>query len=104
MEREMLIALRRGELVEKEVVLRQASFSAECLKGQDVVGSVRMVAADPEHQRLKVAVERLKEMMVSVLEEVSELPARVTDPNWVADEDCTPFADDDQGNGDGTAA
>jgi hypothetical protein len=48
---------------------------------------------------VSVAVERLRQMMTSVLEEVADLPERVTDPDWVADED----AEDDR-NGDGATA
>ena len=39
--------------------------------------------------------ERLKDMMTSVLEEIADLPQKVTNPAGVGEGDAMPFADDD---------
>ena len=101
LEMEMQIALRRGELIEKSVVLQQAGFlltalRQRCLAAPSAWSRRILNISDPREMN-----ERLREMMVSVLEEIADLPERVTDPNWVAEGDATPFAEDDRGNGDG---
>ena len=95
MEREMLVALRRGELIEREVVLKQAAFlrtalRQRCLAAPSAWSRRLLNISDPREMN-----ERLKEMMISVLEEIADLPQKVTDPNWVSDGDATPFVDDD---------
>ena len=104
LEREMEIAVRRGELIEKAVVERQAGFLLVAMRQRC------MSAPSAWSRRLlgindaRVMTEKLSEMMTELLEEVSNLPEKVSTPGWVANEDGTLFAEDDRGNGDGTAA
>ncbi|MGB9273882.1 MAG: hypothetical protein WCC08_01465 [Terrimicrobiaceae bacterium] len=47
----------------------------------------------------RVMTEKLRDMMASVLEDLSNLPQKVT-AGELNDEDAAPFAEDDVGNGD----
>ena len=103
LQREMQMAVERGELIRKDLVQQQAAFlltamRQRCMSAPSAWSRRILNISDP-----RVAVERLKEMMVSVLEEVAELPARVTDPNWVGEGDAT-LSRRMTDNGDGTAA
>ena len=100
LEREMEIAVRRGELIEKAVVERQAGFLLVAMRQR------AMSAPSAWSRRLlgindaRVMTERLRDMMASVLEDLSNLPERVTNPNWVGDENGAPLRQDDGGPAD----
>ncbi len=79
---EMQLAERRGELIEKRLVESQAAYLLVALR--------QRILAIPLHARkfigLKDAAEAsrvLREMAVSVLNELKDFPARVTNPNWL---------------------
>ena len=83
----MEIAARRGELVEKEVVLRQAGFLLVAMRQR------AMSAPSAWSRRLlgindaRVMTERLKDMMTTVLEDLADLPQKVTAGELTGDED-----------------
>jgi hypothetical protein len=78
LEREMEIAVRRGELIEKAVVGRQAAFLLVAMRQRC------MSAPSAWSRRLlgindaRVMTEKLRDMMTSVLEEIADLPQKVT--------------------------
>ena len=70
---------------------RQAAFlltalRSRCLSAPSAWSRRLLNIDDP-----RVMTEKLREMMISVLEEIADLPERVADPDWVADEDAAPF-------------
>ena len=94
----MQIAIRRGELIEKAVVMQQAAFLLAALRGRCMSApsawSRRLVGIDHPRQMN----ERLREMMTERLEEISNLPEKVSTPGWIGEENAEripPFADDD---------
>ena len=66
LEREMLIAIRRGELIEKQTVQRQAAFLLTTLR-------IRCLSAPSAWSR------RL--LNIDDLEEIADLPERMADPD-----------------------
>ncbi len=97
---EMQLAVERGELVRKDLVLQQAAFLLVAMRQR------AMSAPSAWSRRLlgindaRVMTERLRDMMASVLEDLSNLPERVTNPNWVGDENGAPLRQDDGGPAD----
>jgi hypothetical protein len=93
----MEIAARRGELVEKEVVLRQAGFLLVAMRQRAMSAptawSRRLLGINDAREMT----ERLRDMMASVLEDLSNLPEKVTKPDWVGDEDAAPLRQDGVG-------
>lgn len=78
----MNLAERRDELIEKRLVEQQAAYLLVALR--------QRILAIPSHARkfigLKDAAQAsrvLKEMAVSVLNEIKDLPAKVTNPHWL---------------------
>jgi hypothetical protein len=81
---EMVLAERRGELIEKRLVERQAAYLFVALR-QAILNTPQ--AWCRRILGLKDAAEAsriLREMAISVLNEIKDLPAKVTDPNWVS--------------------
>jgi hypothetical protein len=81
LEREMQIAIRRGELIQKAVVEKQAAFLLVAMRGRCMAApsawSRRLLnVSDP-----RVMTEKLREMMVSVLEELADLPEKLSTPD-----------------------
>ena len=98
LEREMQIARQRGELIEKVVVQRQAAFlltalRARCMSAPSAWARRLLNIDDP-----RVMIERLREMMTNVLEEISTLPQKVTAGEL--NDDVAPAREIDGGNGD----
>jgi hypothetical protein len=98
LEREMEIAVRRGELIEKAVVERQAAFllvamRQRCMSAPSAWSRRLLNISDP-----RIMVEKLREMLTSMLEEIADLPERVTVVGeW--NDDVAPARKVDNGNG-----
>jgi hypothetical protein len=80
---EMLLAKARGELIAKELVVKQAAYLLVALRQ-------RILAIPQTYCRrllnisdLKAIAAALKTMSLSMLEELRHLPARVIDPHWL---------------------
>ena len=91
LEKEMEIAVRRGELIEKALVERQAAFlltalRARCMSAPSAWSRRLLNISDAREMT-----ERLRDMMASVLEDLSNLPEKVTKPDWIGDEDAAPL-------------
>jgi len=92
LEKEMEIAVRRGELIEKALVERQAAFlltalRARCMSAPSAWSRRLLNISDAREMT-----ERLRDMMASVLEDLSNLPEKVTKPDWIGDEGRGAFA------------
>jgi hypothetical protein len=79
---EMLLAKARGELITKDLVEKQAAYLLVALR--------QKILSLPTYSRqlLNISDQRemaheLKEIALSVLNEIKDLPERVTDPNWL---------------------
>jgi hypothetical protein len=94
---EMQLAVERGELIRKDLVEKQAGFLLVAMRQR------AMSAPSAWSRRLlgindaRVMTERLRDMMASVLEDLSNLPEKVTKPDWVGDEDAAPLRQDGVG-------
>ncbi len=84
MQSAMTLALKRGELIERDLVEKQAAYLFVALL-QKILAIPHshcrrlLNISDPkEMNRL------LKQMSLSMLEELRHLSERVTDPNWLA--------------------
>ena len=91
---EMEVAAKRGELIERELVLRQASFlltamRSRCMSAPSAWARRLLNISDPREM-----VELLRAMMTQILEELADLPQRVTaNPDWIDDGDAVPLAE-----------
>ena len=77
-----LLAMK-GELIPRQLVQRQASFLVLSLRA-------RLLALSPMHARELAAITderelqlRLDAIVRSALDEIAEMPLKVTDPNWM---------------------
>jgi hypothetical protein len=79
----LLAAKARSELIEKSLVERQASFLLIAMRQKllnlPATYSRRILNLTDVNQANRI----LKQMVISLLNELSELPQRVTDPNWL---------------------
>jgi hypothetical protein len=73
---------RRGELIEKRLVEAQAAYL--------VIAMRQKILTLPQHARkflgltdARQASGLLKELAVSILNDIKDLPQQVTDPNWL---------------------
>ena len=81
---EMLLAKARDELVTKELVERQAAYLLVALR-QRILSLPQTYARrllNISDQKEMAA--KLKEMALSVLNEIKDLPSRVSDPDWLS--------------------
>jgi hypothetical protein len=74
LQREMQIAVERGELIKKELVLQQASFLLVALR------------------------QRCMSAPSAFLEDLSNLPEKLSDPRWTGEGDATLAREVDRGN------
>jgi hypothetical protein len=79
----MLLAKAREELIEKRLVEKQAAYLLVSLRQKILnlpatYGRRLLGITDA-----KVMQAQLKEVAVSLLEELRDLPAKVTNPNWL---------------------
>jgi hypothetical protein len=80
---EMQLAERRGELIEKRLVERQAAFLLIAMR-QKILNlpttyARRMVGLKDADAAKKM----LQEMAISVLNEIKDLPGKVANPHWL---------------------
>ena len=80
---EMQLAERRGELIAKSLVEKQAAYLLVALR-QKILNlpqtyARRMVGFKDTAQASKM----LREMAISVLNEIKDLPSKVVDRNWL---------------------
>jgi hypothetical protein len=80
---EMLLAKARGELIQKDLVEQQAGYLLVALRQ-------RILSLPQTYSRRllnirdqKEMAAKLKEMALSVLNELKDLPLKVTDPDWL---------------------
>ena len=90
---EMVLAERRGELIEKTLVERQAAYLLVALR-QAILNIPqtwcrRLMGLNDAAQVSRI----LREMALSILCEIKDLPAKVTNPNWLEEID-QPFEQD----------
>jgi hypothetical protein len=71
LEREMEIAIRRGQLIEKAVVERQAAFLLTAMRQRCMSAPVAWARRLLSVNDARVMVDRLREMMASVLEDLA---------------------------------
>ena len=80
---EMTLAHARDELIAKDLVRKQAAFLlvALCQRILAVPQSYsrRILGLTDAAQASKI----LREAMISLLDDLKDLPAKVTDPNWL---------------------
>jgi hypothetical protein len=81
---QMNLAERRHELIEKRLVERQAAYLLVALR-QAILNTPqtycrRILGLKDASEASRI----LREMAVSVLNEIKDLPAKVTDPNWLS--------------------
>lgn len=80
----LLVAKAREELVEKEMVLKQAAYLLTALR-QKLLAIPTSCARRLLHKDdVTEVVSILKEQIHQALRECADLPQRVTDPNWLA--------------------
>jgi hypothetical protein len=80
---EMNLAERRGELIEKGLVEHQAAYLMVAMR-QKILAiphawSRRLTRINDAAEAFKI----LHEMAISILNEIKDLPAKVTDPRWL---------------------
>ena len=75
---EMQLAVERGELISKEVVDRQAGFLLVAMRQRCMSAPSTWARRLLGINDAREMTERLRDMMTSVLEEISDLPERVT--------------------------
>jgi hypothetical protein len=83
MRSEMLLAKARGELILKELVQKQASYLLVChrqkLLSMPQAYAPRLLGINDAHEMgLK-----LREMALALLEDLQNMPEKVTDPHWI---------------------
>jgi hypothetical protein len=84
MRSEMLLAKARGELILKELVQKQAAYLLVCFR-QKLLSvphayAGRLLGISDAHEMAL----KLREMALSLLEELQHLPEKVVDPDWLA--------------------
>jgi phage terminase Nu1 subunit (DNA packaging protein) len=80
---EMQLAERRGELIEKKLVEQQAAYLLVALR-QAILNVPqtwcrRLLGLNDAAQVSRI----LREMAISLLGEINDLPAKVTNPDWL---------------------
>jgi hypothetical protein len=80
---EMLLAKARGELIVKQLVERQAAYLLVALRQRIMSMPSTYARRMVNLPDTKAAAAVLKEVAISVLNEIKDLPSRVTDPNWL---------------------
>lgn len=86
LEKEMEISARRGELIEKSVAERQAAFLLVALRARCMAASSAWARRLLNISDAREMTEQLKDMMTSVLEEIADLPQKVTAGDYNEDE------------------
>ena len=80
----MQLAVARGDLINKDLVVKQASYLFVAMRAKmlaaPLVYSRKLLAAQDEHAMQ----EALRAMMHELLAELHDMPRKITDPNWMA--------------------
>jgi hypothetical protein len=82
MRKEMELARDRGELISKKLVMRQLSYLMVAIRQKILVlpsGWTRKLTGISDSRKMKA---QLEAMACQLLEDLRELPSKVTDPNW----------------------
>jgi hypothetical protein len=78
---ELELAVRRNQLISKDLVVKQASFLMIVLR-QRLLNlpshTHKLVGLDADHMR-----KALREIAISTLNEIKDLPSAVSDPHWL---------------------
>jgi hypothetical protein len=75
------LAIRRGELISKDLVTRQAAYLMVSLRQRLLnlpVHAHKLVGLDADQMR-----KALREIAIATLNEIKNLPSAVSDPNWL---------------------
>ena len=78
---ELELAVRRGQLIFKDLAVKQASFLMIVLRQRLLnlpVHAHKLVGLDADQMR-----KALREIAISTLNEIKDLPSAVSDPNWL---------------------
>jgi hypothetical protein len=75
---ELELAVRRGQLISKDLVVKQASFLMIALRQRLLNLPVHAHKLDVDQMR-----KALREIAISTLKELKDLPQAVTDSNWL---------------------
>jgi hypothetical protein len=80
---EMVLAERRGELIEKRLVERQAAYLLVALRQRILAVphayARRILGLSDQGQAMGI----LRQAMIELLNEIKDLPAKVTNPRWL---------------------
>jgi hypothetical protein len=98
LQREMQITIERGELIEKELVLQQAGFLLVAMRQRCMSAPSAWARRLLNIGDAREMTERLKDMMTAVLEDLADLPERVTAGEL--NDDVAPARKVNNGNGD----
>jgi len=79
----LMLAQARGEVIEKDLVVKQAAFLFVAMR-QKMLGAPlayhrKLLACKDAHSMLQA----LTEMMHDILRELHDMPRKVIDPNWI---------------------
>ena len=96
---EMQLAERRGELIEKRLVERQAAYLLVALR-QAILNIPqtwcrRLMGINDAAEVSRI----LREMAISILGEIKDLPHKVTNPDWLDEIETAPAGQEIQGSG-----
>jgi hypothetical protein len=80
---QMLLAERRGQLIEKRLVERQAAFLLLSLRQRILSVPDRLARQLVNVAEVNKAKAILKEAMLALLTELADLPSQVTNPRWL---------------------
>jgi hypothetical protein len=80
---QMLLAERRGQLIEKKLVERQAAFLLLSLRQRVLAVPDRLARRLVGIAELNKARAILRDAMLALLTELADLPSKVTNPRWL---------------------
>jgi hypothetical protein len=80
---QMLLAERRGQLIEKRLVERQAAFLLLSLRQRILAVPDRLARQLVNIDEVNKAREILRSAMLALLTELADLPSKVTNPRWL---------------------
>src|SRR5258705_9759877 len=80
---QMLLAERRGQLIEKRLVERQAAFLLLSLRQRVLAVPDRLARQLVNVAEVNKAKAILRDAMLALLTELADLPSQVTNPRWL---------------------
>jgi hypothetical protein len=81
---EVELAKRRGELIAKDLVIKQACFLLTAMRQRILQIPHSYAPQLPGITDAKVMSDKLRKMSINVLNDIKNLPQQVTDPHWLA--------------------